>query len=165
MFKNLFKQKDGSSGGSVIISNPIKGEVIKLEKVPDEVFAQRMLGEGFAVDPDQGAVYSPIDGEIRALFPTLHAIAMETDEGLELLIHIGIDTVELNGEGFTSNIKLGDRVKRGDLLIQFDIDLIKERGKAPVTPIIITNMDKVKGIEFEYGRKKVGDRAMTIELK
>ena len=124
-----------------------------------------MLGEGFAVDPDQGAVYSPIDGEIRALFPTLHAIAMETDEGLELLIHIGIDTVELNGEGFTSNIKLGDRVKRGDLLIQFDIDLIKERGKAPVTPIIITNMDKVKGIEFEYGRKKVGDRAMTIELK
>jgi glucose-specific phosphotransferase system IIA component len=165
MFKNLFKRKEDSNGGRVTLDNPVKGKIIKLEEVPDEVFAQKMLGDGFAVDPLEGAVYSPVDGEVKVLFPTLHAVAIETDEGIELLIHIGIDTVELNGEGFSSVIKLGDKVKKGDLLVNFDIETIKKSGKSPITPVIITNMDKVEEINIEYGDKEFGDKAADIKLK
>lgn len=165
MFKSLFKKKDNPKGGRITLVSPTRGKAIKLEEVPDEVFAQKMLGEGFAIEPLEGAVYSPVDGEIKVLFPTLHAVAIETDEGLELLIHIGIDTVELNGEGFKSNIQLGDRVKKGDLLINFNLELIEEKGKSPITPIIITNMDRVKNLEFQYGDKDLGDDILNIELK
>lgn len=165
MFKNLFKRKGSSDGGTVKLSNPVKGQIIKLEDVPDEVFAQKMLGEGFAIDPAEGAVYAPVDGEVKVLFPTLHAVAIETSEGLELLIHIGIDTVELNGEGFTSNIKLGDKVKKGDLLVNFDIETIKKGGKSPITPVIITNMDKVENLDIQYGEKEAGVEVVNIELK
>lgn len=165
MFKNLFKKKSGSRGGSVILLSPSKGEVIRLQEVPDKVFAHKMLGEGFAVDPQEGLIYSPVDGVIKLLFPTLHAVSIETDEGLKVLIHIGIDTVDLNGQGFTTNIKLGDRVKKGDLLMKFDIEIIKENGKSPITPVIITNTENVKNFNFDYGFKNPGDIVLSVELK
>lgn len=165
MLKNLFKRKEHSKGSKIILTNPVKGKIIKLEEVPDEVFEKKMLGDGFAIEPLEGAVYSPIDGKIKVIFPTLHAVAIEIDKGIELLIHIGIDTFELNGEGFSSVVKLGDKVKKGDLLLNFDIETIKKDGKSPITTVSITNMDKVEVISIEYGDKEVGDSAAYIELK
>ena len=165
MFKNLFKKdnKEVKDEG-IVISNPVEGEVVNLDQVPDEVFAQKMLGDGFAVKPSGEKVYAPVGGEIKVLFPTLHAIAIETKEGLELLIHIGIDTVELKGEGFEAHVKLGDKVNAGDLLVSFNKQIIEESGKDTITPIIITNMDRVKDLSMEYGVKKVNDKVAVVKM-
>lgn len=161
----MFKKKDKPRKKQIILSNPIKGEIIKLEKVPDEVFAQNMLGDGFAIFPLEGLLYSPVDGEIKMLFPTFHALTIETKQGLDIMIHIGIDTVELEGRGFTPLVKPGDKVKRGDLMIIFDIETIKEKLKSPITPVIITNMNIVKSLKVKYGNKDIEDEILTVELK
>lgn len=165
MFKNILKNKDKSKEDFLVLYNPIQGKIISLEEVPDEVFAQKMLGEGFAISPIEGSLYSPVDGEIKMLFPTLHALTIETKKGIELLIHIGIDTVELEGTGFNSHIKLGDKVKKGQILINFDIETIKKQKKSLVTPVVITNMDKIDSIKIEYGDKKIGEKVLIAELK
>lgn len=165
MFKNLFKKDNKSSKSeNVVLLNPVDGEVVNLEKVPDEVFSQKMLGDGFAVMPSGGKIYAPIGGEIKVLFPTLHAISIESKEGLEILIHIGIDTVELDGKGFEAHIKLGDHVKAGDLLMSFDKNIIEDSGKDTITPIIITNMDKVESLNIDYGIKKANEKISDVKL-
>ncbi|KEI10701.1 PTS glucose transporter subunit IIA [Clostridium sp. K25] len=150
---------------NVDIINPIEGEIINIREVPDEVFSGKALGDGFAIKPKEGKVISPIDGEIAVLFPTKHAIAIKGDNGLELLVHIGIDTVNLNGEGFTTHISQGDKVKKGDLMITFDKKTIESKAKSSVTPIVITNMDIVEKISVNYGRKAQGDNVATIKFK
>lgn len=165
LFKNLFNKKNDSKPKQFYIFNPIEGEIISIEDTPDEVFAGKMLGDGFAIKPKDNEVYSPVDGEIKVLFPTLHAVAIETEEGIELLIHIGIDTVELNGEGFTKHVEVGDKVRQGDLLISFDKDIIEAKAKSSITPIIITNMDKISDISIDYGIKSMGEKVVTVELK
>lgn len=120
----------------VDILAPITGEFLPLEKVPDQVFSQKMMGDGFAVLPEEGEVVSPVEGKVINLFPTKHALGLETSAGLEILIHIGIDTVELKGEGFTTHVSEGDKVKVGQKLLTFDIDLIQAKGKSPISPII-----------------------------
>nr|WP_045014925.1 glucose PTS transporter subunit IIA [Clostridium haemolyticum] len=150
---------------NVDIINPIEGEIINITEVPDEVFSGKALGDGFAIKPKEGKVISPIDGEIAVLFPTKHAIAIKGDNGLELLVHIGIDTVNLNGEGFTTHISQGDKVKKGDLMITFDKKTIESKAKSSVTPIVITNMDIVEKISVNYGRKAQGDNVATIKFK
>ena len=109
--------------------------------VPDETFAAEVLGLGAAVDPAEGKVVAPADGEVSTLFDTHHAIGLTLDNGMELLIHIGINTVELNGEGFTAHIADGERFKRGQTLITFDKAFIESKGYKTVTPVIITNPD------------------------
>lgn len=166
MFKNLFRRKGNSAETkSLDIFTPIAGEIISIEDTPDEVFAGKMLGDGFAIKPHDNKVYSPVSGEIKVLFPTLHAIAIETQEGVELLIHIGVDTVELDGEGFSGHIEVGDKVKKGDLLVSFDKDIVETKAKSSITPIIITNMDIVEEISIEYGNKSKGQKAATVKLK
>ncbi|OOB76024.1 PTS glucose transporter subunit IIA [Clostridium haemolyticum] len=150
---------------NVDIINPIEGEIINITEVPDEVFSGKALGNGFAIKPKEGKVISPIDGEIAVLFPTKHAIAIKGDNDLELLVHIGIDTVNLNGEGFTTHISQGDKVKKGDLIITFDKKTIESKAKSSVTPIVITNMDIVEKISVNYGRKAQGDNVATIKFK
>ncbi|KMJ93124.1 hypothetical protein CBCST_22165 [Clostridium botulinum C str. Stockholm] len=150
---------------NVDIINPIEGEIINITEVPDEVFSGKALGDGFAIKPKEGKVISPIDGEIAVLFPTKHAIAIKGDNGLELLVHIGIDTVNLNGEGFITHISQGDKVKKGDLMITFDKKTIESKAKSSVTPIVITNMDIVEKISVNYGRKAQGDNVATIKFK
>ncbi|SEM70602.1 PTS sugar transporter subunit IIA [Lihuaxuella thermophila] len=120
----------------VEILAPITGEYLPLEQVPDQVFSQKIMGDGFAVNPEHGEVVSPVDGEVIHLFPTKHALGLKTSKGLEILVHVGIDTVELNGEGFTAHVSEGDQVKAGQKLLTFDIEQIKEKGKSPVSPII-----------------------------
>lgn len=150
---------------NIEIVNPIRGKIIDLEDVSDEVFSGRILGDGFAIEPADDKVYSPVDGEVRVVFPTLHAVVIETYEGLEVLIHIGIDTVKLNGEGFKSHIEIGKTVKKGELLVSFDKDIILKNGKSLITPVIITNMDKVEKINNQYGQKNKGELVSKVKLK
>lgn len=125
----------------VEIASPMKGKVLKLDSVQDAAFASGVLGKGAAVLPEEGKVFAPASGVVSALFPTLHALGMETDDGIQILIHIGLDTVQLNGEGFEAMVKQGDRVEKGQLLITFDIDFIKSRGYCIETPVLISNSD------------------------
>lgn len=119
--------------------NPIKGELKELSVVPDEMFSQKMMGEGLVIDPSEGIVYSPCDGVIGTIFKTNHAVAIACDNGAEVLIHVGIDTVKMNGEGFKGLVKNGDRVKAGDKLIEFDLALVKAKAKSHLTPFVVTN--------------------------
>jgi glucose PTS system EIICBA or EIICB component len=149
-------------GGSYSLANPIEGEIIELEKVPDGVFSDKLLGDGFAVVPKGNKVYAPADGEVTVLFPTKHAVAITTKEGLEVLIHVGIDTVSLNGEGFIAHVAQGDKVKKGDLLLTLDLELIGAKAKSLVSPVIITNMNIIERINVNSGMKNKGEKAADI---
>lgn len=129
-----------------ILLSPLTGRVIALEEVPDPTFAQKMMGEGIAIEPADGQVVSPVAGEIVTLFPTKHAIGIRSNEGLEILIHVGIDTVNMNGEGFEVLVSQGDRVEAGDPLLHFDVALIAQKAKSTITPIIITNPENFKSL-------------------
>lgn len=145
------------------IASPIKGTVLKLEKMKDDAFASGVLGKGAAIIPEEGNVYAPADGVITALFPTLHAIGMQADNGLELLIHIGLDTVQLNGEGFQAMVKQGDRVKKGQLLVTFDKEFIESKGFCLETPVLVTNSDDfLEVIETKQIEISPGDCLITV---
>ena len=145
------------------IASPIKGTVLKLEKMKDDAFASGVLGKGAAIIPEEGKVYAPADGVITALFPTLHAIGMQADNGLELLIHIGLDTVQLNGEGFRAMVKQGDRVKKGQLLVTFDKEFIESKGFCLETPVLVTNSDDfLEVIETKQTEVSPGDCFITV---
>ncbi|QIK69568.1 PTS glucose transporter subunit IIA [Erysipelothrix sp. HDW6C] len=115
------------------------GTVIPLKDVPDQVFAQGYMGEGVAIEPTDNNIYAPCDGVLTVVFPTGHAYGISREDGVELLVHLGIDTVELNGQGFTVLVKKGDKVKRGDKLAIVDWDFIKSQGKSTISPLIVTS--------------------------
>lgn len=125
-----------------IVYSPLKGNVIPLSEVKDEAFSSGILGKGAAIIPKEGVVYAPADGEISAFFTTGHAIGIKTTDGLELLIHVGMDTVQLDGKGFTPLVKVGDKVKKGQKLLEFDKELIKSEGYSTVTPVLISNFEQ-----------------------
>ncbi|MBE6044855.1 MAG: PTS glucose transporter subunit IIA [Clostridium thermopalmarium] len=152
-----------TAGGTVSICNPIEGEVVKLEEVPDETFAGKLLGDGFAVKPSGNKVYAPVSGEVSVLFPTKHAAVILTEEGLEVLIHIGIDTVKLNGEGFTAHVAQGDKVKKGDLLVTFNKEVIEQKAASSISPVIITNMNEVANLTVDFGKKKALDEVAKVK--
>lgn len=129
------------------VYSPLKGESVLLADVPDETFAAEVLGKGAAVEPSEGRVVAPADGEVSTLFDTHHAIGLTLDNGMELLVHIGINTVELKGEGFKAHVSEGDRVSRGQTLITFDMDLIRGKGYKLITPVIVTNADDYAQVE------------------
>lgn len=148
MFKGLKEKFGKKKDKSIFVTAPIKGEVVTIDKVNDPTFAQEMLGKGVAIKPAEGKIVSPVNGEITVLFETKHAVSIKSDEGVEILIHIGLDTVNLKGEYFESYVKVGDKVKTGDLLIKFNEEKIKEAGYDTITPMIICNT-------FEYADVKV----------
>ena len=123
-----------------VVQSPIKGELMPITSVSDATFSKKLLGEGVAIIPSEGKVYAPFDGVIKIMFKTGHAIGLESETGLEMLIHVGIDTVKMEGKGFNIIVKEGDKVKKGDLLLEFDIDLIKKHNYEVTTPIILTNL-------------------------
>ncbi|MBO0469595.1 PTS glucose transporter subunit IIA [Enterococcus sp. DIV0242_7C1] len=133
------ESQTAAKGDKIVLSSPLTGAIVPLDKVEDQVFSSGALGKGIAVEPTVGELYAPADGEITTLFPTGHAVGITTTDGAEVLMHIGMDTVEMNGDGFEILAKQGDKVKQGDLLIKFDIDKIKEAGHPVVTPIVVTN--------------------------
>lgn len=134
MFKSLFKKSNDYK-----IYAPMNGTIVPLEEVPDPVFSQKMMGEGVAMIPSEGKVLSPVDGKVVQVPDSKHAVGLEADDGTEVLIHIGLDTVELKGEGFTPKVNAGDQVSVGDLLMEFDLDYIRKHAKDVITPIVITN--------------------------
>lgn len=141
MLRGLFSRKKQQQ--EVTLLAPLTGEVVALSEVPDPVFAQKVVGDGAAIIPTEGVLVSPLAGSVTHLFPTHHAIALTSESGLEILLHIGIDTVKLKGEGFTPHVKAGDQVKPGDKLISFDLDVLQKAGCPIVTPVVITNGDLV----------------------
>lgn len=158
---NFFKK-----GTEVKFYAPLTGKVLELADVPDPAFAEKMLGDGLAIEPTDGLVVAPVAGKIVQIFPANHALGIETKEGLDVLIHIGIDTVELQGEGFERLIKEGAKVKVGDPLIKVDLDKIKRLGKSIITPIIITTMDLVQDLSVNATHVQAGlDLILTLKLK
>lgn len=136
---------------------PISGAVVPLGDVPDPAFAGGLVGDGGAIEPQSGVVLAPCDGVVAVLFPTGHAIALETPEGLELLIHIGIETVNMKGEGFEKLVAQGDEVKTGTPLIRFDRAAIAQAGNPTVTPVLITNTEKIKTLKLAEGDVIAGE--------
>ena len=143
--------KENSNSAGVLVEtiySPIKGKIVKLENVLDEAFSSGAVGKGIAIEPSEdGKVFAPFDGVIKTAFPTKHAIGLTSDKGVELLIHIGMDTVKLDGKYFTSHIEEGQKIKKGDLLMEFDTEKIKEAGYSVITPIVITNFENYGAIE------------------
>ncbi|NLW15620.1 MAG: PTS glucose transporter subunit IIA [Erysipelothrix sp.] len=119
------------------------GTMVALEKVADPVFAEKMMGDGFAIEPTSNDVFAPCDGEITVVFPTFHAYGITREDGVEVLLHLGIDTVELGGEGFTAIVSVGDKVKSGDKLGTMDINRIKELEKPTTSMLIVTSRETV----------------------
>ena len=113
------------SSKDFIIASPVNGKVVKIDEVPDSVFADKILGDGVAIIPDDGKFVSPVEGEIVSIADSLHAIGIETVDGVELIIHIGLDTVKLEGKGFSVHVNVGDKVKKGDDLVDVDLDVLK----------------------------------------
>lgn len=138
MFKSL-KQMFGGSDAKKQILAPVPGRVVPMGEVSDPTFSQEILGKGVAIVPSEGKVVAPADGEVAVLFGTKHAVSIRTEAGTELIIHIGLDTVNLKGEHFTAHVAQGDHVKAGDLLVEFDLAAIKDAGYDVITPVIICN--------------------------
>lgn len=138
MFGFLKKTK-----GKAVVA-PISGQLIAIDAVSDDVFSQKMMGDGFAVVPDDGVVYAPVAGKITTVFPTKHAIGITTPEGLEVLVHMGLDTVELNGAPFEIDVKVDDEVAAGDRLGTIDSAQIKASGREDTIVVVYTNMDLLK---------------------
>ncbi|SHE38973.1 glucose PTS transporter subunit IIA [Alkalibacter saccharofermentans] len=155
--------KESEATEQTILKSPAKGKIIALKDVPDALFANKMIGDGFAVYPESKEICSPVDGEIVHIFDTNHAVGLRTDDGLEILVHIGIDTVKLKGEGFKRIAAIGQKVKAGDVLIECDLEFLKENAKSMITPVVVTNMDKVQKIEhMEIEYLEIGSDVMMV---
>ena len=149
---------------STELVSPLAGELLPLSEVKDEVFSSGAMGEGVAVEPSEGVLHAPADGKVVMTFPTGHAIGMKTSDGAEILMHIGMDTVNLQGHGFETLVAKGDEVKAGDELVKFDIDAIHAKGYVVTTPIVVTNSkDYEKITVVSQGKVKVGQEILDLE--
>ena len=141
---------------------PVDGQIVALESVNDAVFSQKMVGDGVAVMPITSEFTAPIDGVVSKIFSTNHAYSIKSTKDLEVMVHIGLETVALEGKGFTRVANEGDEVKAGDVIIQADLAYIKEHAKDIITPIVITDESDVKEIEKKYTIVKAGDKIMEV---
>lgn len=150
---------------SVSIKSPINGEMLPLSEVQDEAFSAGMLGKGVAFEPVEGKVVAPFDGEVVSLFPTKHAIGLLSDDGVELLIHVGLNTVDLNGKFFEAHVKQGDRIKQGQTLLAFDLESIREAGYVTQTPVVVTNTGNYRDVKHDaLGDKNINNVMMTVHI-
>ena len=153
-----------TNGKTITLYSHMNGTAVKLEDVEDDVFSQKILGEGAAVEPSEGKLYAPCDGKIDSVFDTKHAVNMVSDDGVEILLHIGIDTVKLGGQYFEAHVSDGQEVKKGDLLISFDMDKIKAAGYKVTTPLIIGNTDDFASVE-PVAQNSVSAGDMILKIK
>ena len=159
--KRVDAPAEAKSGNGTVVS-PMEGELIPITKVNDEVFSAGILGGGMAVIPSKGELYAPADGTVDTVFDSKHAISILCDNGAELLLHVGLETVKLEGKHYYPQVKSGDKVKKGQLLMKFDLDELKKEGFDMVTPIVITNSGEFTLDTVPGGAVKVGDRVMTL---
>ena len=160
IFDIFKKSKQEDKKGIVSLTN---GELLDITKVPDEVFSTKMMGDGFAIKSNDGVIVSPVDGKIGVVFETKHAIIIESTEGKEILIHLGIDTVNLKGEGFEVFVNVGDEVKAGDRLVKMDVEFIEANAKSSISPVIFTNLESNESIKVIEGPVSVGE-ANRVEI-
>lgn len=152
-------------GGDVVIAAPADGKCVPLSEVSDPTFGEGILGKGAAIIPATGEIYAPADGEVTTIFPTGHAVAVTTKEGAEVLIHVGLDTVKLEGKHFETRVGNGDKVKKGDLLIKADVAAIKEEGYDIITPVVICNTDAYADVEAVAQGKDTAHGEELLVLK
>lgn len=155
MLSKLFKKK------KLEVVAPIHGKIVSLEEVPDAVFSKKMMGDGIAIIPKDGKVYAPIDGEVLLVADTKHAVGLKANDGTELLIHIGLETVMLKGEGFTTLVKAGDEVKVGEPLLEVNWGYIGEHASSTITPIIVTNSDE-RIIELTIAQESIAGETILF---
>ncbi len=154
VIENKVDNLDAKKISKEMVTSPINGDVLPLSQAKDQAFAEGVIGEGIVIEPSKGEVVAPFDGRVMLLFPSKHAIGLLSDNGLELLIHIGLDTVQLEGKGFESFVNQGDTIKKGQKLVTFDIDLIKEAGFSTQTPVVVTNKQDYLDIISKTGKRK-----------
>lgn len=161
---NFFKKKKNNS--THILTSPAKGKAVSLKEVNDPTFSENILGEGVAVIPEEGKIYAPCDGKIEMVFDTLHAVNMVSNFGTEILIHVGLDTVKLKGEGYESHVTQGQEVKQGDLLLTVDLEKLKSAGYDTITPMIICNTDDYASVTPTVNSNvNITDTVLSIEEK
>jgi sugar PTS system EIIA component len=163
LFNKLFGKKDIKKEETVVA--PLTGKIVSIEEVPDPTFSQKMMGDGIAIEPTEGVVVAPVNGEVVQFFHTKHAIGIKSESGAEILIHVGLETVSMNGEGFEGHVKVGDKVKAGDKLLSFDLELIKEKAASTITPIVITNSDAVESIDKRAASEALKGETSLLQLK
>ncbi|MEH7418059.1 beta-glucoside-specific PTS transporter subunit IIABC [Neobacillus drentensis] len=153
------KKADGPVG----VVSPIRGQIVPLSEVKDQVFASEAMGKGVAINPSEGKVFAPVNGAVTTLFKTKHAIGLTAEDGAQILIHVGMDTVELDGKYFTAHVKQDDVVKAGDLLVEFDVEAIKAAGYQVVTPVVVTNTPDYKEVNVvKTGRVNTNERILVL---
>ena len=158
---NIFKD-----WGKSKIFAPVNGTTIELTEVPDKAFSQKLLGEGVAIEPEASLFLAPCEGEVVHIAETKHALGINTEEGVQVLIHIGLDTVKLDGRGFKVLVKEGEKVKKGAKIVELDLEYLKENAPSILSPIVLTNKDKIKDVSIETGKQKAGeDVIMRFSLK
>lgn len=158
----LFDFMKGKKGAS--LGSPVKGECVPIQEVADPTFADEVLGKGIAVKPLDGRVYAPMDGKISTLFPTGHAVGILTSDGAEILIHVGLDTVQLKGQYFQVAVQADQEVKKGELLLEADLDAIRAAGYDTVIPVIICNSDEFSDISCKTeGTVEVGEEVIILK--
>lgn len=163
-FLDRFKKSDRPEPVTfpAALGSPAKGTFVPMEQIPDEVFSTGVLGVCCGIDPEVGNVYAPIEGKISQLADTVHAVGIEAG-GIEVLIHVGVDTVEMNGDGFRAGVKVGQTVKQGDLLLTMDLDKIKAAGHPSTVILAVTNSDDFAGVEpVASGPVQPGDAVLRV---
>lgn len=159
LFQNLFAKDNG-----IEIAAPVSGKLVSIGEVNDPTFGDEILGKGVAVIPSDNRICSPADGTVTTVFPTGHAAAVTSDAGAEILIHVGLDTVKLNGKHFTIHASEGQKVRKGDLLLEADIEQIKAEGYDIITPVVICNTDEFSKFEMaRSGDVSQGDVVLTLQ--
>lgn len=156
LFDKIKQLVSDDNKNSIEIIAPLSGEIVKIEDVPDVVFAEKIVGDGVAIKPSGNKIVAPLNGKIGKIFETNHAFAIESDEGIELFVHFGIDTVELKGEGFTRVAEEGQQVKIGDTIIEIDLPLLESKAKSVLTPVVISNMETVVELTKLTGSVEAG---------
>lgn len=151
--------------GGIDVYAPVSGEIVPIEKVPDVVFAEKIVGDGLAINPKGKQIVAPIDGTIGKIFETNHAFSIESPQGLELFVHFGVGTVELRGNGFTRLAEEGQEVKMGEPILEFDMGYLKEQVESLLTPVVLANMEDIQSLDKRQGSIEAGkDVIFTVVL-
>jgi len=163
--KKVFSGEE-SDANTINIIAPLSGQIVNIEDVPDVVFAEKIVGDGIAIKPSGDTIMAPIAGTIGKIFETKHAFSLESDNGIELFVHFGIDTVELKGEGFTivDGIAEGQKVSQGQPIIKFDLEYLQKNAKSTLTPVVISNMDEIKEL-VKLSGNVVGGETTVLRIK
>ncbi|MCF7791094.1 MAG: glucose PTS transporter subunit IIA [Victivallales bacterium] len=157
----MFKLFKGNKKNQLLA--PLSGKIVSIEEVPDETFALKMVGDGVAVDPVSEVVLAPCDGTIGKIFKTNHAFSMLSKEGLEIFVHYGVDTVDLEGKGFDRFVEPGEEVRAGDKILSADLEYLKKNAKSVVTSVVISNMDELKSFNVMDKKEVVAGETVIIE--